>query len=133
MNTQLPITGLRHHDYSGRLDELYEHAPGQRMSISIEHENVAEPDAVTAYMGHELVGYVRSGAYREQACALIRASGRDTLLGRVTGIDLAKGWLWVEFRTEQPAPCPPHQGRPAALGDWSFEGELLPEDEAESR
>jgi len=42
---RFPINGIRHHDFKGRLDELYELAPGKRMSISVEHDNVGEVDA----------------------------------------------------------------------------------------
>ncbi len=129
----LPITGLRHHDFKGRLDELYELAPGRRMSISIEHDNPSETDAVIAYMGKDFVGYVRSGTHREQACALIQASGRDTLLGKVTSADREKRWLWLEINMEQPTTLPKPESRPTPLTNWSFDGELLPIDEEELR
>ena len=54
------ITGLRHHDFANRLDELYDKAMGKRMSISIEHDNPGEMDAVIVYWGRCFVGYVRS-------------------------------------------------------------------------
>ena len=58
------ITGLRHHDFANRLNELYDKAMGKRMSISIEHDNPGEMDAVIVYWGRCFVGYVRSGADR---------------------------------------------------------------------
>ena len=70
------ITGLRHHDFANRLDELYDKAMGKRMSISIEHDNPGEMDAVIVYWGRCFVGYVRSGTDREKACSLILSSGR---------------------------------------------------------
>lgn len=130
---QFPIVGLRHHDYAGRLDKLYEFAPGHRVSIAIEHDNRAEADAVVAYIGQEFAGYVRSGADRERACALIRASGRETLLGRVTGVDRQKRWLWTEFGGEMPAMPPQAESRPTVLTHWHFDGDLLPETEADGR
>lgn len=60
MKHRIIINGLRHHDFKGRLDELYKLAPGRRMAISIEHDNPKETDAVIVYWGKELVGYVRS-------------------------------------------------------------------------
>ena len=60
------ITGLRHHDFANRLDELYDKAMGKRMSISIEHDNPGEMDAVIVYWGRCFVGYVRSGTDREK-------------------------------------------------------------------
>ena len=63
------INGLRHHDFKDKLDELYEFAPGHRMSISIEHDNAHEEDAVIVYLGSKCVGYVRSGADRKKVCS----------------------------------------------------------------
>ena len=76
MKHRIIINGLRHHDFKGRLDELYKLAPGRRMAISIEHDNPKETDAVIVYWGKELVGYVRSGKDRELAYTLIKTSGR---------------------------------------------------------
>lgn len=129
---RFPINGLRHHDYGDRLDELYELAPGRRMSISIEHDNPAEPDAVTAYLGKDLVGYVRSGSTRECACSLIKASGRGALMGKVVDVDREKRWLWLEVASQCQVP-PAAETEPTVLNGWNFDGELLPCDEAELR
>lgn len=129
---RFPINGLNYHDFQGRLDELYELALGRRMSISIEHDNPSEPDAVIAYLGNNFVGYVRSGIDRKRACALIKASGRETLLGKVVGVDRMKRWLWLEVTSQCPEP-PLAESTSTLLTDWSFEGELLPCDEAEQR
>ncbi len=129
---RFPINGLRHHDYGDRLDELYELAPGRRMSISIEHDNPAEPDAVTAYLGKDLVGYVRSGPCRECACSLIKASGRGAMMGKVVDADRTKRWLWLEVASQCQNPQAA-ETTPTVLNGWSFDGELLPCDEAELR
>src|SRR5574344_1556948 len=100
MDTQrFIINVLHHHDFKDRPDELYEIAPARRVSISIEHENAHEEDAVIVYMGNKCVGYVRSGNDRETACAIIRTSGRDSLLGKIVGVERKNRWLYMEVTT----------------------------------
>lgn len=94
------ITGLRHHDFANRLDELYDNAMGKRMSISIEHDNPGEMDAVIVYWGRNFVGYVRSGTDRERACSLILSSGRGTMLGKIVEVDRDHRVLWMEIVTD---------------------------------
>lgn len=132
MNYNFPINGLRHHDFKGRLDELYELAPGRRMSISIERDNPQELNAVIVYWGKNFVGYVRSGSDREQAYSIIKASGRGSLLGKITGVDREKRWLWMEITTQEETPVKVENTN-TLLTNWNFDGELLPSDEAELR
>ena len=129
---RLPINGLRHHDFMGRLDELYELAPGKRMSISIEHDNPGEADAVIVYWGKKLVGYVRSGEDRERAVKLIGQTGRGSLLGKIVEVDREKRWLWMEICSEQTLAAT-IDTRPNLLTNWSFDGQTLPNDEEEVR
>lgn len=131
-NYRFPINGIRHHDFKGRLDELYELAPGKRMSISVEHDNVGEKDAVIVYWGSKFVGYVRSGEDRERAVALIETSGRGSLLGRIVGVDRDNRWLWMEITTETEIAVT-HEDKPNLLTNWTFDGETLPLDEEEHR
>ena len=132
MKHRIIINGLRHHDFKGRLDELYELAPGRRMAISIEHDNPKETDAVIVYWGKELVGYVRSGKDRELAYTLIKTSGRGSLLGKITGVERDNRWLWMELNA-QGETCPIVAHTPSALDDWHFDGKLLPGEEEELR
>ena len=129
---RFPINGLRHHDFEGRLDELYELAPGKRMSISIEHDNPTETNAVIVYWGKKFVGYVRSGEDRERAAMLIEQTGRGSLLGKIVAVDREKRWLWMEVASEQTLE---HvvDTRPNLLTNWTFEGKTLPSDEEEVR
>lgn len=129
---QLPINSLRHHDFAGRLDELYESAPGHRMSISIEHDNQLETDAVIVYWGRQWVGYVRSGKERELAYSILRQSGRDTLLGKIVGIDRDERLLLMEIDTDYHVTVI-HEQKKHVLSDWSFDGETLRNDEAVTR
>lgn len=131
-NYRFPINGLRHHDFAGRLDELYELAQGKRMSISIEHDNPGEVDAVIVYWGKMFVGYVRSGEDRERAASLIEQTGRGSLLGKIVEVDREKRWLWLEVCSEQTL-TPTIDTRPNLLTNWSFEGKTLPGDEEEVR
>lgn len=128
----LRINGLRYHDFKGRLDELYESALWKRMSISIEHDNPGEVDAVIVYWGKKLVGYVRSGEDREKAVALIGQTGRGSLLGRIVNVDREKRWLWMEISSDQTLSqttgTPPN-----LLTNWTFDGMTLPCDEEEVR
>lgn len=129
---KLRINGLGYHDFKNRLDELYERAPGRRMSISIEPDNVAEQNAVIVYWGKSFVGYVRSGEDRELALSLIQASGRAALLGKIVDIDRSNRWLWMEIHCQQE--LTPNKNCPSTiLSDWHFEGKTLPLDEAEVR
>lgn len=126
------INGLRHHDFAQRLDELYELALGRRMSISIEHDNPGETDAVIVYWGKRLVGYVRSGEDRQKAVSLIGQTGRGSLLGKVVDVDRKKRWLWMEISSEQTL-APTIDARPNLLTNWAFDGQMLPADEEEVR
>ena len=126
------INGLRHHDFKDRLDELYEFAPGHRMSISIEHDNAHEEDAVIVYLGSKCVGYVRSGADRKRACSLLRSSGRGSLMGKIVGVNRENRWLFMEVKTE----CEVSQtveSKPNVLSGWEFDGKLLPMEESVHR
>ena len=129
---RFPINGIRHHDFRGRLDELYELAPGKRMSIAVEHDNPQEPDAVIVYWGKKWVGYVRSGECREQAYSLIKASGRGSLLGRIVDVDREKRWLWLELSTDCNVTSD-YEDKPNVLTNWSFDGDILPTDEEEAQ
>ena len=132
MKHRIIINGLRHHDFKGRLDELYKLAPGRRMAISIEHDNPKETDAVIVYWGKELVGYVRSGKDRELAYTLIKTSGRCALLGKITGVVRDKRWLLMEINAQDDIPLKVEH-KPSVLDDWHFDGKLLPSDEEELR
>lgn len=129
---KLRINGLGYHDFKNRMDELYEHAPGRRMAISIEPDNVAEPNAVIVYWGKYFVGYVRSGEDRELALSIIQASGRAALLGKIVAIDRSNRWLWIEIHCKE-EPVPNKKWQTTVLSDWHFEGKTLPLDEAEVR
>lgn len=131
MKHRFPINGLRHHDFKGRLDELYELAPGKHMSISIERDNPVEKNAVIVYYGSKFVGYVRS-CNRPLAYGLIMASGRGALLGKITGVDRTNRWLCMEISSED-KPCLKQEHTHTVLDNWHFDGELLPSDEAELR
>lgn len=133
MKYRLPINGLRHHDFKGRLDELYELAPGRRMSISIEQDNPSEANAIIAYMGNSFVGYVRSGKDRELAYSIIKASGRNSLLGKIVGVDREKRWLWLKVTSKDEIQHEVEYAPTTVLTNWRFDGELLPVDEAELR
>ena len=129
---RFPINGLRHHDFKGRLDELYKLALGRRMSISIEHDNPGETDAVIVYWGKRFVGYVRSGEDREKAAMLIEQTGRGSLLGKIVDVDREKRWLWMEITSEQEL-SQTVETRPNLLTNWTFDGKTLPSDEEEVR
>lgn len=131
-NYRFPINGLRHHDFAGRLDDLYELAQGKRMSISIEHDNPGEVDAVIVYWGRKFVGYVRSGEDRERAASLIEQTGRGSLLGKIVDVDRDKRWLWLEIGSEQTLTDTVDE-RPNLLANWAFDGRMLPSDEEEVR
>lgn len=125
----LIISGLRHHDFKGRLDELYRLAPGRRMSISIEHNNPGEQDAVIVYCGKDFVGYVRSGSDKNLAVSLIKSSGRDSLLGRIKGVDRENNWLMMEI-TSEAEELPEIEPLPCIFDNWEYDGEVLPCNEA---
>ena len=119
------ITGLRHHDFANRLNELYDKAMGKRMSISIEHDNPGEMDAVIVYWGRCFVGYVRSGTDREKACSLILSSGRGSMFGKIVEVDRDHRVLWMEIVTDVepqtvclPSVCP--------FANWDYDDKILP-------
>jgi len=128
----IPITRLCYHDFKDNLDELFELAPGKRMSISIEHDNPQERDAVIVYYLDKCVGYIRSGKDRETAYSLIKNSGKDSLLGRIVDTDRRKQWLIIEISSDIILPTTIIR-KPNLLSEWSYDGELLPQDEKEVR
>lgn len=124
---RFPITGIRHHAFKGRLDELYECAPGKRVTMSIEPENEAEPDAVICLLGCEHLGYVRSGNDHDAALKLLETSGKRSIIGKVVEVDRDNRVVWVE--ADAPAPTddtrPRHKGN--LLETWKYDGPLLPD------
>lgn len=132
MKYKFAINGLRHHDFGGRLDELYELAPGRRMSISIEHDNPQERNAVIVYWGKYFIGYVRSGAERKLAYSIIKTSGRGAILGKIVDVDRENRWLWMEITTDGKMNVEQND-EPNILTNWNFDGETLPSDEPELR
>lgn len=124
---RFPITGIRHHAFKGRLDELYECAPGKRVTMSIEPENEAEPDAVICLLGCEHLGYVRSGNDHDAALKLLETSGKRSIIGKVVEVDRRNRVVWVE--ADAPAPTddtrPRHKGN--LLETWKYDGPLLPD------
>ena len=131
-NYRFPINGIRHHDFKGRLDELYELAPGKRMSISVEKDNLGEENAIIVHWGKKFVGYVRSGKDRQLAYSLIMASGRGSMMGRIVDVDRENRYLWLEINTEQCVTtlC---DDQPNILDNWSYDGEVLPISQEEAR
>ena len=69
------IVGLNYHDYRGKLDELYTNAVGNFMTLHIDDENVAEKNAIRAYMDSKFVGYVMTGHERDIAESILRING----------------------------------------------------------
>lgn len=70
------------------------------MSISIEHDNPGEMNAVIVYWGRCFVGYVRSGTDRGRACSLILSSGRGSMFGKIVEVDRDHRVLWMEIVTD---------------------------------
>lgn len=137
------VTGLRHHDFQSSLDELYALAAGggQRVTLSIEADNEAERDAVIVYAGSRCVGYVRSGGDRQRAEALIRSTGRGVVMGRLSGADSEHRLVTMEMTVpDGVAAClgdarllEPQERPRSVFTGWTFDGELLRPDEAETR
>ena len=126
MIEQFPITGIRHHDFKDRLDELHKLAPGKRVTLSIEHENVAETDAVICFMGCQHLGYVRSGNDRDRAFGAIEASGRRSIMGRAVSVSPDGRTALVEVEVAEPAVTVKHESDDV-LKAWSYDGPMLHE------
>lgn len=128
---KLTIKGIGYHDFKGRLDELYQIALGRRMTLSIEHENEAQWDAVIAYMGNAFVGYVRTEE-RLKAVSLIHQSGKQVLFAYVTAINREMRELIVDVNTQGEIEVEEETVRDI-LANWEYDGQVLPQDEAELR
>ena len=103
MNNRLPIIGIRHHDFKRRLDELYEIAQGRRVTISVEHDNPVEVDAVICFMGDKHLGYVRSGMFHDRALTMLRRSDRRSIMGRVVDTERENRVIWIEVTADDVA------------------------------
>lgn len=93
------VVGIRHHDYAGKLAELYQKAEGNSMSMHLEKDNVLEENAIIVYMADKFVGYVRTGLEREQAEELVRMN-RLSVIGRVVEIDPEYRMITIEVDTD---------------------------------
>lgn len=129
---KLTIKGIGYHDFAGRLDELYQFAIGRRVSLSIEHENEAEQDAVIAYLGNEFLGYVRSGDDRKTALSLFRQSSRGMLFAYVSAVDRDNRAIIVDVNNNDNF-MPADETVCDVLSNWHYDGPLLRQDEAEVR
>lgn len=117
------IVGLNYHDYRGRLEELYTTAVGNSMTLHIDSENVAEKNAVRAYMDSKFVGYVMTGHERDIAESILRINGL-TVFGDVVFIDRKNAMisLIVKVKNEVTPSCHTDCN---PLRKWSYGGELL--------
>lgn len=117
------VVGIRHHDYAGKLDELYEKAEGKSMTMYIEEENLMEENAVRVYMASKFVGYVRTGAERMLAVELLR-DGRLSVMGKVVEIDREYRMITIEVDTDVVSECKGRE-RGRKLRNWKYYGEKL--------
>ena len=127
MALRLPINGIRHHAFKGRLEELYRLAPGKRVTLSVEHENEVERDAVICFLGQEHLGYVRTGHDHDVALQMVESSGRRSVLGRIVELDKVGRIIWVEVEAHAVIDCP-KACTGNLLESWHYEGPLLPEE-----
>lgn len=121
-----PINGIRHHAFKGKLEELYEIAQGKRVTLSVEHENVVEADAVICFLGCRHLGYVRTGSDHDCALSVLMSSGKRSIIGKVTRVDRVNRVVWVDVCHDRNVVCTPH-AREGVLDSWSYDGPLLPE------
>lgn len=122
---RFPIIGIRHHDFKGRLNELYELAPGKRVTMSIEHENPVETDAVICFLGGEHLGYVRTGEDHDRALGVLKSLGRRSVIGKVTDVDRECRIIWMETRSDT-AVSVERQAHPAFLDSLRYDGPMIP-------
>lgn len=117
------VVGIRHHDYAGKLAELYQKAEGNSMSMHLEKDNVLEENAIIVFMADKFVGYVRTGLEREQAEELVRMN-RLSVIGRVVEIDPEYRMITIEVDTDIVVKST-GRTRGNALRKWRYSGELL--------
>lgn len=123
------VVGIRHHDYAGKLDELYQRAEGKSMTMQLEEENALEQNAVRVNMVSKFVGYVRSGYEREIAEELVRRE-RLSVRGRVVEIDREHRMITLEVDTDMALECKGIE-KDNELREWKYEGELLRQSDEE--
>lgn len=123
---QLPIVGLRHHDYKEDIAQLAITAIGQTVSISEEDNNSYDNGAMCACMKGLRLGYVRRGYYRQLAWTARRSMDCDVLIGRVAEVDVEARVAWVEVK--MPVGTVPGQPelRIHPFTGWSYDGPVLP-------
>lgn len=117
------VVGIRHHDYAGKLDELYQRAEGKSMTMHLEDENVMEENAVRVYLSSKFVGYIRTGAERMMAEELVRKE-RLSVIGQVTEIDRKNRIITLEVDSDAEYECKGRE-RSRALRNWKYYGEKL--------
>ena len=121
----IPVKGIWYNDFKGRWDEV-QASVGRRVTLSIEHDNAFEPDAVMVLLGGEHLGYVRSGHDHDEVLAAMLAAERSVMMGRVAQIDLDNRVVWVEV-TMKKEPLDHCHACDRMLSSWSYDGPLLSE------
>lgn len=121
---EFPIVGLRHHYYKNTLRSLYRKAVGMMVYISIDRENVVEPNAVVAYLEGNCLGYVRTGENRAMACAALEASEYGVLMCKVVRIDSELREIWVELVVNDHL-MTSSRTTPDVLAGWNYGGQVL--------
>lgn len=127
MNKRYPVVGLRHHAWSDRIQQLDEIGVGQTVMLSVDATNPVEPNAVIVFMGKTLLGYVRTGADREEALRCIETSGSPVLMGHIVEVDVNLSMVWVEADEEREESAP-SQCLQSELNAWHYTGPVLPMD-----
>lgn len=95
----LHINSLKHCAYKDQLDELFGLIVGQRVVLTIEHENCVQRDAVMCLFKGRHLGYVRAHDDLDEAQRLFRQSGARTIRGVVVEADERYRTLLVEVQT----------------------------------
>lgn len=119
-----PIVGLRHHYYRNTLRALYRSAVGKMVYINIDKLNVAEHNAVVAYLDGQCLGYVRTGNDRAMACAALEASEYGVLMCKVVRTDSEQREVWVELVVRDGLKACPGTDTDV-LADWQYDGPTL--------
>lgn len=121
---ELPIVGLRHHEFGHTLPSLFRSAVGNVVFLSIERHNATEPNAVMAYLKGRCLGYVRTGEWREMAQAALETTTRGVMMCKVVRTNSELREVWVELVMQEDVHCSSRHC-PQLLEGWQYDGPTL--------
>lgn len=126
----ITVKGIPYNDFALTQDALWSMGTSTPVTLIIEHNNVAESNAVAVYIGVKKVGYVRT-SQRRTVCQRIEMAQNHMLPGHISGMDkdTSTMYVWVNCDSATDEPFEPQLPACSPFANYSYKGSMLHDSE----